>query len=451
MPVKKRSFTIETKLEAIKKVEVERKSIRAVAREYDVQPCRIREWIRKRVDLQAHSVGARKQTRKIGAGRQPMSTQLDEALLEFLDEERAKGRCVRNKDLSQKALALAREMDNIRDNFKASPMFIKRWKKRNNVTMRAGTNTSQKVPADYALQIQNFRTNIVQIRNRKIVNNDDYTKHEIINCDETCVRFEETFSRTNNRAGEKTIRIKDAGASKKAVSVMLAVHANGVKMPAFIIFKEKGGRLGPRVRNALNVPENVIVTATENGWMTHTALCEWLSKVYGEEERERMLVWDANPTHKSRATKDLIAERYNTQLVFVPAGCTPLVQPCDVSLNKPFKDNIREQYRRWMGDEDNRPTTAAGNMRPPSRQDLINWVSVAWEDIDPNIIINSFLLCGIANNVDGSEDKIMFQHVPDVLATLQRQREAAQAEAKAEVDLFEDMDAEVDDIEPFED
>ena len=68
--------------------------IKQVARELSVEPVRIREWLKNKVDIQAACVGAGKKRKKLGCGRVPMSTQLDAALFEYLEEERSKGRCV---------------------------------------------------------------------------------------------------------------------------------------------------------------------------------------------------------------------------------------------------------------------------------------------------------------------------------------------------------------------
>ena len=43
---------------------------------------------------------------------------------------------------------------------------------------------------------------------------------------------------------------------------------------------------------------------------------------------------------------------------------------------------------------------------------MIDWVSVAWESIDPEIIINFFLKCGIFNSVDGSKDSLIRIETP---------------------------------------
>ena len=48
---------------------------------------------------------------------------------------------------------------------------------------------------------------------------------------------------------------------------------------------------------------------------------------------------------------------------------------------------------------------------------MINWVSVAWESIDPEIIVKSFLRCGISNSVDGSEDSLIWVEIPVTMNT----------------------------------
>ena len=81
--------------------------------------------------------------------------ELDQAVLDFLEEERVAGRPVMNKDLSKKALEVAAKLG-LPDSFKALPMWFKRWKRRNKVSLRCGRHDVQKVPEDYAGQIHNF-------------------------------------------------------------------------------------------------------------------------------------------------------------------------------------------------------------------------------------------------------------------------------------------------------
>jgi hypothetical protein len=39
-----------------------------------------------------------------------------------------------------------------------------------------------------------------------------------------------------------------------------------------------------------------------------------------------------------------------TDLAIIPGGLTSVLQPLNVSVNKPFKDNIRKLYAQWMAE-----------------------------------------------------------------------------------------------------
>jgi len=56
-----------------------------------------------------------------------------------------------------------------------------------------------------------------------------------------------------------------------------------------------------------------------------------------------LLVWDSFHGHLGDDTKRLLSEM-KTDLAVIPGGLTSLLQPLDVSVNKPFKDNIRKLY-----------------------------------------------------------------------------------------------------------
>ena len=66
------------------------------------------------------------------------------------------------------------------------------------------------------------------------------------------VRFDMPSSRTNAKKGSKTVRIKTTKAEKKGFTVALAASASGEKLPAVVIFKERGGVLGARVQRQLH-------------------------------------------------------------------------------------------------------------------------------------------------------------------------------------------------------
>ena len=84
--------------------------------------------------------------------------------------------------------------------------------RRYNIGMRAGTNSAQKVPSDYADLLHTFRKTIIIARKTHKIEPLD-----IVNMDQTMCRFDMPPSRTNNKKGEKTIHIKTTRAEKKGL------------------------------------------------------------------------------------------------------------------------------------------------------------------------------------------------------------------------------------------
>lgn len=64
------------------------------------------------------------------------------------------------------------------------------------------------------------------------------------------------------------------------------------------------------------------------------------------------------------------------------------------------------------------------------RQDVINWVSRAWEGISVDLIRRSFKACGISNALDGSEDELVTAKLARALQVGEAQAQAAAAAAR---------------------
>jgi len=109
-----------------------------------------------------------------------------------------------------------------------------------------------------------------------------------------------------------------------------------------------------------------------------------------------MLVLDVHKAQKTPAVKDLM-HRFNTLPVMVPAGCTSLVQPLDVCINKPLEDRIRA-----LADQhyvDHILEWSAQKYTASERRILMTqWVGQAWKSIHHELqqttIQWSFRKCG---------------------------------------------------------
>ena len=64
-----------------------------------------------------------------------------------------------------------------------------------------------------------------------------------------------------------------------------------------------------------------------------------------------MLCLDAFQGHLTDKIKNKI-DRLKSELVVIPTGMTSVLQPLNVSVNKPYKAQLSEQYDRWISDHD---------------------------------------------------------------------------------------------------
>ena len=78
----------------------------------------------------------------------------------------------------------------------------------------------------------------------------------------------------------------------------------------------------------------------------------WIEKVWtrrpgGLARRKSLLVIDSFEGHKTDLVKKRCNEE-NTDIAIILGGLTSVLQPLDVCLNKPFKDQLREKWGMWM-------------------------------------------------------------------------------------------------------
>lgn len=92
-----------------------------------------------------------------------------------------------------------------------------------------------------------------------------------------------------------------------------------------------------------------------------------------------------------------------------------MLQPLDVSINKPMKAAMRQKWSHWMATGE-KSFTAGGRRRAPDLVTVCQWIMDAWRELDPTIITRAFKKCCISNILDGAEDDILWcEEEPDEL------------------------------------
>ena len=271
---------------------------------------------------------------------------------------------------------------------------------RHGFCLRQRTKIAQKLPKDLEEKIESFQKFIIKLRKEY-----NFDLSQIGNMDETPMTFDLPSNRTVNAAGAKSVLVKTTGHEKSHFTVVLSCLADGSKLPPVIIFKRK------TLPKGMKFPSGVLIRPHPKGWMDENGTKDWLENVWNKRQggllkKPAMLIWDMFSAHKTDDVKKL-AKKINTSLAVIPGGLTSVLQPLDVSLNKPFKDKLRTMWSDWMISGTGE-STKSGNLKKPGIDLVAQWVKVAWDTIPPEMIKKSFQKCCISNALDGTEDEFIF-------------------------------------------
>lgn len=374
----------------------EKNGNRAAEREFTISEANIRRW-RKDKNLIFSCKATLKCFTGPKKGRYP---QVDETVLQFVIDTRSKGLPVTRQTMQLKALEAA--TNNGINTFKATRGWCDRFMRRQGLSLRRRTSICQKIPIDFETKLVNFQRYIIELHKNR-----NYSFSQIGNADETPVCFDMPRNYTVNSRGAKEIKIKTTGYEKQRVTVMLCITADGHKLPPYLILNRK------TIPKNETFPKDVIVCAQKNGWMTSEMMDNWIDVIWNRRPGAlrnpcNILVIDAFKGHTSEQIKKKLQNK-NCDLVVIPSGMTSQLQPLDVSVNKPFKDYLRQEYEAWLFSE-NLPLTPSGKIRKAPASKVAEWVSAAWHKIPEVIVQRSFKKCCITNALDGSEDDILWEN-----------------------------------------
>jgi len=154
-----------------------------------------------------------------------------------------------------------------------------------------------------------------------------------------------------------------------------------------------------------------MVSFNSKAYATTVTILYWLLKQLLLElgGLPSLLIMDLLCSHRTKPVKKLL-KKNDVTLSLVPAGCTGIVQPVDISFNRPFKNMLKKEIDKEFEGADNNidldditGSSAVGEMRVM----MIRCVGVAWERFcqeKREVIIRSFRCIGASLPIDGSFD-----------------------------------------------
>ena len=209
---------------------------------------------------------------------------LEQELVCWVDEQRKCGFVVTRNMIRLRALACAK-LSKITD-FKGTISWCSRFLKRNDLVLRQRTKIAQKLPKGLEEKITLFQSFVIRMR---------------------------------------------TGNEKSRFTVVLSCLANGTKLKPLLVFKRKTLPKG-------QFPSGVVIHNYRKGWMDEEGIKIWIEKLWNSRPggmlKKSLLVWDSFKAHLVDSVKRKL-KCNNTDVAVIPGGLTSVVQPLEVSLNKP--------------------------------------------------------------------------------------------------------------------
>lgn len=390
---KYRSYSLGFKMSVVEEVHKCQESIADVAAKYGVPRTTILSWENQ---LRAQNTKVPKTVRGVhlhsGSGRLlSYPTDVDDEIAEWILVRRDAHLPVCRELVKVKARHLIKPHNT---QFTASDGWLQKFMFRHGLSLRTCTSISLKLPAQLEKKVECF---LNEVRVLRSVNN--YPINLIINMDETPMFFDMVPEQTISKKGVKEVRVHSSGAQKKKLTVTLTCTGDGRMLPALVIFKGKR-------KLKFKTPEYVHVAVQKKGWMDSELMVRWLRGIVlpYTEKRKALLVIDSFSAHMTEEFIDE-AKANNIDVAIIPGGCTSKIQPLDVCLNKPFKSVLRNKWLEYIEslvEHDPNPS----RLITPTKQLCTEWIKAGLDLLKEKeeMVKKSFLVCGITNALDGSEN-----------------------------------------------
>jgi hypothetical protein len=273
----------------------------------------------------------------------------------------------------------------INTNCKFSNGWLRNFKKRYKLVSRRG---GSKLIRENDCELVTIKSFLVRV-NKKI-NSNQYSS--ILNLDESGVYYDSKISHTLDVKGTKRVEIRTTGREKQRATTLMGIDKlKKIHMKPLIIFKGKTNKCIEKIPES----DKYILAYQENAWCNEDIFIEFISQL--PINTKILLIYDNFSAHVTDKVKKFMKETYPLiDIILLPPNTTPILQPLDVGINKPFKTFIRNQYIDWLTKnyQNNSILEVEINER---KKLLVDWILNSWNKITDRMIQKSFDICGYGN------------------------------------------------------
>ena len=231
----------------------------------------------------------------------------------------------------------------------------------------------------------------------------------IINWDQTGIHYVPVGSWTMEKEGSKRVQIV-AVDDKRQITAVFAASLTGDFLPPQLIYKGTTKRCLPTVK----FPADWHITHSHNHWSNETTMKDYINEIllpYISRKRKELKVHEDHPAlvifdkFTGQGTESVLKllQDNHIHFVMVPANCTDRLQPLDVSVKKPAKSFLRQQFHGWYAKQICQQLLEKTDVTPVDlRLSVVKplgaqWMIVLYDYLKskPDIIQNGFRAVGI--------------------------------------------------------
>lgn len=314
------------------------------------------------------------------------------------------------------------------------------------VQRKATTAKSKYTGSDYLEVKKSFLNEVVTT-----VTMEEIRPELILNWDQTGLKMVPSATWTMDQRGSK--RVEMAGVDdKRQITALFCGTLTGDFLPVQLIYKGKTARCHPKFK----FPSHWHITHSPNHWSTEETMIQYIENIIlpyvaqtRESEEEPGLVIMDNFKGQITAKVNSILEENNIHVCLLPPNTTDTLQPMDISVNKPAKEFLKNEFHLWYSEQvlqrieeedvDAMDITPIKFQMPVMKELGAKWLVKMAEYLsnNPQFIVNGFIKSGISGALDGLEESIESDEPTD--EGLSEEDSDTELSEESESEDFEDL------------
>ena len=282
---------------------------------------------------------------------------LDTVVQSWIRKVRVAGGVINVQIVMAASLGIVKKCDRKRlAEFGGNIRITKTWAqsllKRMGFVKRKGTKDAKKLPNDFDVIKADFLRRV----DEQVVQH-DIPDELVFNMDQSGGSLVPGGEWTMEQEGARQVPITGID-DKRQITAVLTVSKTGRMLPTQLIYAGTTKRCLPQ---GVDFPDGWHITHTETHWSNTSTMLTYIDNIIlpyvekkriemGKPEQKALLILDHYRAHRVDAMKEKMINN-GVCYIYVPACCTDRLQPLDLTVNKDFKDELKNSFQNWYADE----------------------------------------------------------------------------------------------------